>query len=338
MASWNNFQAKHNVTLGNWMTIIIMLIHWYTSINSFHQLSYFEFAVCTINKMKFENKSEMASWNNFQAKHNVTLGNWMTIIIMLIHWYTSINSFHQLSYFEFAVCTINKMKFENKSEMASWNNFQAKHNVTLGNWMTIIIMLIQWYTYVNSFHQLCNFEFAVCTINKMKSWGHMKFEYKSEMASWNNFQAKHNVTLGNWMTIIIMLIQWYTYVNSFHQLCNFEFAVCTINKMKSWLHMKFEYKSEMASWNNFQAKHNVTLGNWMTIIIMLIHWYTSINSFHQLSYFEFAVCTINKMKFENKSEMASWNNFQAKHNVTLGNWMTIIIMLIHWYTSINSFH
>ena len=45
--------------------------------------------------------------------------------------------------------------------IASWNNFQAKHNVTLGNWMTIIIMLIQWYTYVNSFHQLSYFEFAV---------------------------------------------------------------------------------------------------------------------------------------------------------------------------------
>ena len=42
-----------------------------------------------------------------------------------------------------------------------WNNFQAKHNVTLGNWMTIIIMLIQWYTYGNSFHQLSYFEFAV---------------------------------------------------------------------------------------------------------------------------------------------------------------------------------
>ena len=53
------------------------------------------------------------------------------------------------------------MKFENKSVMASWNNFQAKHNVTLGNWMTIIIMLIQWYTYGNSFHQLSYFEFAV---------------------------------------------------------------------------------------------------------------------------------------------------------------------------------
>ena len=87
------------------------------------------------------------------------------------------------------------MKFENKSEMASWNNFQAKQNVTLGNWMTIIIMLIHWYTYVDSFHQLSYFEFAVCTINKMKSWGHMKFEYKSEMASWNNFQENKMLLL-----------------------------------------------------------------------------------------------------------------------------------------------
>ena len=64
--------------------------------------------------------------------------------------------------------------------MASWNNFQAKHSVTLGNWMTIIIWLIHWYTSINSFHQLCNFEFEVCTINMMKSWGHMKFENKSK--------------------------------------------------------------------------------------------------------------------------------------------------------------
>ena len=102
-------------------------------------------------------------------------------------------AFTNFSSFEFAVCTINKMKFENKSEMASWNNFQAKQNVTFGNWTTIIIMLIHWYTSINSFHQLPYFEFAVCTINKMKSWGHMKFEYKSEMASWNNF--KQNIVL-----------------------------------------------------------------------------------------------------------------------------------------------
>ena len=111
--------------------------------------------------MKFENKCVMASWNNSAAKQNVTLGNCMTIIIMLIQWYTYVNSFHQLSYFEFAVCTINKMKFENKSVMTSWNNSAAKQNVTLGNCMTIIIMLIQWYTYINSFHQLSYFEFAV---------------------------------------------------------------------------------------------------------------------------------------------------------------------------------
>ena len=123
----------------------------------------------------------------------------------------------------------------------------------------------------------------------MKSWGHMKFENESEIASWNNFQAKHSVTLGNWMTIIILLIDWSTSINSFNQLSYFEFAICTINKMKSWGHMKFENESEIASWNNFQAKHSVTLGNWMTIITMLVHWHTSINSLHQFSYFEFAV-------------------------------------------------
>ena len=64
--------------------------------------------------------------------------------------------------------------------MASWNNFQAKHSVTLGNWMTEIIMLIHWYTSLDRFHQLSYFEFEVCTINMMKSWGHMKFENKTK--------------------------------------------------------------------------------------------------------------------------------------------------------------
>ena len=117
------------------------------------------------------------------------------------------------------------------------------------------------------------------------------------------------------MTIIIILIQWYTYGNSFHQLSYFEFAVY-LNEMKSWGHMNREWEW-IASWNNFQAKHNVTLGNWVTIIIMLIQWYTYVNSFHQLSYFEFAVCTINKMKFENKSVMASWNNFKQNKMLLL---------------------
>ena len=35
---------------------------------------------------------------------------------------------------------------------------------------------------------ICSF-----TINKMKSWGHMKFENESEMAGWNNF--KQNIVL-----------------------------------------------------------------------------------------------------------------------------------------------
>ena len=46
MASWNNFQAKQNVTLGNCMTDyyhVNTVIHFH--VNSFHQLSYFEFAV-----------------------------------------------------------------------------------------------------------------------------------------------------------------------------------------------------------------------------------------------------------------------------------------------------
>ena len=86
----------------------------------------------------------------------------------------------------------------------------------------------------------------------MKSWGHMKFENKSKWQVEITFKQNKMLLLEIWMTIIIMLIHWYTYVDSFHQLSYFEFAVCTINKMKSWGHMKFEYKSEMASWNNFQ--------------------------------------------------------------------------------------
>ena len=122
----------------------------------------------------------------------------------------------------------------------------------------------------------------------MKDWGLMKFENESEIACWNTFQAKHSVTHGNWITIIIMLIHWYTYVNNLSLPLVLEFAVY-FNKMKDWGHMKFENESEIACWNTFQAKHSVTLVNWMTIIIMLIHWSTPINSFHQLSYCEFAV-------------------------------------------------
>ena len=60
----------------------------------------------------------------------------------------------------------------------------------------------------------------------MKDWGHMKFEnviwnLKSEIACWNTFQAKHSVTHGNWITIIIMLIHW---SNSFHHL-NLQFTL-----------------------------------------------------------------------------------------------------------------
>ena len=49
------------------------------------------------------NESEIASWNNFQSKQSVTLGNLMTINIMLIHWYTYVNNLSYLSYFEFAL-------------------------------------------------------------------------------------------------------------------------------------------------------------------------------------------------------------------------------------------
>ena len=78
ISSWNNFQAKHSVTLGNWMTIIIMLIHWYTYVNSFHQLLYFEFAVYfewdeKLRPYEIVNESEMASWNNFQENKMLLL-------------------------------------------------------------------------------------------------------------------------------------------------------------------------------------------------------------------------------------------------------------------------
>ena len=85
----------------------------------------------------------------------------------------------------------------------------------------------------------------------MKSWGHMKFENESEIACWNTFQGKHSVTLGNWMTIIIMLIQWYTpliALSTFAPL-NLQF---TLNKLKDWGHMKFENMSEIACWNTFE--------------------------------------------------------------------------------------
>ena len=167
------------------------------------------------------------------------------------------------------------MKFENEREIACWNTFQAKHSVTHGNWITIIIMLIHWYTDVNNLSLPLVLEFAVY-FNKMKDWGHMKFENESEIACWNTFQAKHSVTHGNWITIIIMLIHWYTYVNNLSLPLVLEFAVY-FNKMKDWGHMKFENESEIACWNTFQAKHGVTHGNWMTIIIMLIQWYTYVN-------------------------------------------------------------
>ena len=97
--------------------------------------------------------------------------------------------------------------------------------------------------------------------------------------------------------------------------------------MKSWGHMKFENESEIACWNTFQWKHSVTLGNWMTIIILLIDWSTSINSFHQLSYFEFAVCTINRWKAED-----IWNlKMRVKLHVEIPFNENIVLLLeIGW--------
>ena len=129
-------------------------------------------------------------------------------------------------------------------------------------------------------------------------------------------QANHTVTLENWITIIF-------YVKSidklmliiFHYLSYLNLQ-CTLNKMKSWGHMKFVNESEIASWNDF--KQNIawsTLGNWMIEIIMLSHWYTSIYSFHQLSYFEFAVYIkldekLRTYEIVNECEIASWNDFK----------------------------
>ena len=120
-------------------------------------------------------------------------------------------------------------------EIAVWNNFQTKHSVTLGNWMTIIIMLIHWYTYVNNLSLPLLLEFAVY-FNKMKDWGHMKFEKHEWNCKLKHLHGKHSVTLGNWITIIIMLIHWYTSINSFQSFrtMNLQF---TLNKMKSWGHM-----------------------------------------------------------------------------------------------------
>ena len=97
----------------------------------------------------------------------------------------------------------------------AWKLLQACQNVTLENWMTIIIMLIHWYTYVDSLSQTCVIQIYESwwkLLNKMKSWGHMKFEYKSEMASWNNFQAKHYVTAWK-------LDDHYYHVNTVIHLC-----------------------------------------------------------------------------------------------------------------------
>ena len=91
----------------------------------------------------------------------------------------------------------------------------------------------------------------------MKSSGHMKFVNESEIASWNDFKQNIVLLLELWITIIF-------YVKSidklmliiFHYLSylNLQF---TLNKMKSWGHMKFVNESEIASWNDF--KQNIVL-------------------------------------------------------------------------------
>ena len=47
-------------------------------------------------------------------------------------------------------------------------------------------MLIHWYTYVNNLSLPLVLEFAVY-FNKMKDWGHMKFENESEIACWHSY-------------------------------------------------------------------------------------------------------------------------------------------------------
>ena len=72
---------------------------------------------------------EIASRNNFQAKQSVNVVNWMTIIIMLIHWYTYFNNLYHLSNFEFAFYLERNEKLRtyeigNESEIASWNKLK----------------------------------------------------------------------------------------------------------------------------------------------------------------------------------------------------------------------
>ena len=63
-----------------------------------------------------------------------------------------------------------------------------------------------------------------------------------------------------------------------------------------------------------------TLGNWMTIIIMLIHWYTYVNNLSPP--FELWICIylewdekLRTYEIGNESEIASWN--KLKQNIVL---------------------
>ena len=94
-----------------------------------------------------------------------------------------------------------------KYEICKWESncklkwFQAKHSVTLGNWINIIfyvksidklmLIIFHYFSYLN----------LPFTLNMMKSWGNMKFVNESQIASWNDFK-QNIVTLGNWINII----------------------------------------------------------------------------------------------------------------------------------------
>ena len=150
-------------------------------------------------------KYEICKWESncklkwFQAKHSVTLGNWITIIfyVKLIDKLMLI-IFHYFSYLNLQF-TLNMMKSWGNMKFSKWESncklkwFQAKHSVTLGNWITIIfyvklidkLMLI-----IFHYFSYLNLQF---TLNKMKSWGNMKFVNESQIASWNDF--KQNIVL-----------------------------------------------------------------------------------------------------------------------------------------------
>ena len=165
------------------MIIIIWLIHWYTSINSFHQLCNFEFEVCTINMMKsrghmkFENMSKWQVEITFKKTkcYSWKLDDHYYHVNPLIH---LCNSFHQLSYFVFAVYFEwdeklrtyeigNESKWQveitfKQSIMYSWKLDDHYYHVN-----TVFTLMLIAFTNFRTF----NLQF---TLNEMKSWGHMK--------------------------------------------------------------------------------------------------------------------------------------------------------------------